>query len=70
VPRDLLPGPDGHLRIAEVNDSHREALVKKPQLEVLRTIARKSGHRGLQEEGILLVARGLTSLNELQRVMK
>ena len=48
----------------------REALVKKPQLEILRNLAKKAGHRGLQEEGILLVARGVTSLNELQRVMK
>jgi type II secretory ATPase GspE/PulE/Tfp pilus assembly ATPase PilB-like protein len=63
-------GRTGIFELLEVNDSLREALVKKPQLEVLRTIARKSGHRGLQEEGILLVARGLTSLNELQRVMK
>ncbi len=63
-------GRTGIFELLEVNDDIRKALVKKPQLEVLRNIARKSGHRGLQEEGILLVARGLTSLNELQRVMK
>jgi type II secretory ATPase GspE/PulE/Tfp pilus assembly ATPase PilB-like protein len=63
-------GRTGIFELLEVNDDIRKALVKKPQLEVLRSIARKSGHRGLQEEGILLVARGVTSLNELQRVMK
>ncbi len=63
-------GRTGIFELLEVNDELREALVKKPQLEVLRNIVRASGHRGLQEEGILLVARGLTSLNELQRVMK
>jgi type II secretory ATPase GspE/PulE/Tfp pilus assembly ATPase PilB-like protein len=45
-------------------------LVKEPKLEVLRNIARANGHRSLQEEGILLVAQGLTSLTELQRVLK
>jgi len=54
----------------EVNDQLREALVKQPKLEVLRQIARASGHRSLQEEGILLVAQGITSLTELQRVLK
>lgn len=56
--------------VLEVNDKIREALVKQPKLDVLRTVARKSGHRGLQQEGILLVAKGVTSLAELQRVMK
>ncbi|MCH5376739.1 MAG: Flp pilus assembly complex ATPase component TadA [Planctomycetes bacterium] len=56
--------------LLDVNDAMREALVKQPKLEVLRKIARASGHHGLQEEGILLVARGITSLNELQRVLK
>jgi type II secretory ATPase GspE/PulE/Tfp pilus assembly ATPase PilB-like protein len=53
-----------------VDETMREALVKQPKLEVLRQLAKKSGHRGLQEEGILLVAQGTTSLTELQRVMK
>ena len=53
-----------------VDDRLREALLKQPKLEVLRQVARQSGHRSLQEEGILLVAQGITSLNELQRVLK
>ncbi len=63
-------GRTGIFELLDVNDELREALVKQPKLEVLRNIARKSGHRSLQEEGILLVAQGLTSLNELQRVLK
>jgi type II secretory ATPase GspE/PulE/Tfp pilus assembly ATPase PilB-like protein len=63
-------GRTGIFELLDVNDQLREALVKQPKLEVLRNIARKSGHRSLQEEGILLVAQGLTSLNELQRVLK
>jgi type II secretory ATPase GspE/PulE/Tfp pilus assembly ATPase PilB-like protein len=56
--------------LLEVNDQLREAIVKQPKLEVLRNIARAAGHRSLQEEGILLVAKGATSLSELQRVLK
>ncbi len=63
-------GRTGIFELLEVNDQLREALVKQPKVEVLRQIARKSGHRGLQEEGLVLVAQGLTSLNELQRVLK
>ncbi len=63
-------GRTGIFELLEVNDALRQALVKQPKLEVLRKVARAAGHHGLQEEGILLVARGLTSLNELQRVMK
>jgi type II secretory ATPase GspE/PulE/Tfp pilus assembly ATPase PilB-like protein len=63
-------GRTGIFELLTVEDSLREALVKQPKLEVLRQIAKKSGHRGLQEEGILLVAQGTTSLTELQRVLK
>jgi type II secretory ATPase GspE/PulE/Tfp pilus assembly ATPase PilB-like protein len=63
-------GRTGIFELLDVNDQLREALVKEPKLEVLRKIARANGHRSLQEEGILLVAQGLTSLTELQRVLK
>ncbi|MBL9124299.1 MAG: Flp pilus assembly complex ATPase component TadA [Planctomycetaceae bacterium] len=53
-----------------LNDDVRAALIKTPKLDVLRQVARKAGMRGLQEEGILLVARGVTSLQELMRVLK
>ena len=42
----------------------------KPQLELLRKAARAAGMRPFQEEGLLLVAKGVTSLAELQRVLK
>jgi type II secretory ATPase GspE/PulE/Tfp pilus assembly ATPase PilB-like protein len=63
-------GRTGIFELLDVNDQIRDALVKEPKLEVLRAIARASGHRSLQEEGILLVAQGTTSLTELQRVLK
>ena len=53
-----------------VNDAIRQALIKSPNLNTIRQLSRQAGNRSLQEEGILLVARGITSLEELQRVMR
>jgi type II secretory ATPase GspE/PulE/Tfp pilus assembly ATPase PilB-like protein len=66
-------GYKGRIAIFEyltVTPEMRQALVKQPKLDVLRALAKKAGHRNLQEGGILLVAMGLTSLAELQRVLK
>ena len=56
--------------LLRVDDTIREALMKQPKLEVLRKVASKAGHRTLQDEGILLVAQGITSLAELSRALK
>ncbi|HTN75153.1 MAG TPA: ATPase, T2SS/T4P/T4SS family [Pirellulaceae bacterium] len=53
-----------------INDKIREALIKDPKVETIKKVAKSTGHRGLQEEGIALVALGTTSLVELQRVLK
>ena len=53
-----------------VDDSLRKLLPSSPKIEVLRQAARKAGLRTFQDEGILLVAKGLTSLPELVRVLK
>ena len=53
-----------------VDDALRKVLATTPKLDLVRQAARKAGMRSLQEEGILLVARGATSLPELMRVMK
>jgi len=66
-------GYRGQTAICEVvvpDDGLRQAIVKRPQLEALRQTAKQAGNHALQEEGILLVAQGVTSINELQRVMK
>lgn len=63
-------GRTGIFEMMVVNDMIREAIVKHPNLEAIRRAARMSGHRTMQEEGIVLVARGTTSLQELQRVLK
>ncbi|HIQ20169.1 MAG TPA: hypothetical protein EYH34_02870, partial [Planctomycetes bacterium] len=48
----------------------RQTLATTPKLDALRAAARKMGSRGLQEEGVVLVAKGITSLNEVIRVLK
>jgi type II secretory ATPase GspE/PulE/Tfp pilus assembly ATPase PilB-like protein len=53
-----------------VTDEIRGALKKQANLDTVRKVARAGDHRTLQDEGILLVAQGVTSLNELQRVLK
>ena len=53
-----------------IDDAIRKVLSTTPKFKLLRQAARKAGARTLQEEGILLAARGVTSLTELMRVMK
>ncbi|MCA9236112.1 MAG: Flp pilus assembly complex ATPase component TadA [Planctomycetales bacterium] len=63
-------GRTGIFELLEVTDQMREILVKQPSVDLLRKAARASQQRSLQEEGILLVAKGVTSLPELMRVLK
>jgi type II secretory ATPase GspE/PulE/Tfp pilus assembly ATPase PilB-like protein len=63
-------GRTGIFELLVIDDKIREAMVSQPNPDVLRRVARQSGHRSLQDEGIVLVAKGVTSLQELQRVLK
>ncbi|MEO2046755.1 MAG: ATPase, T2SS/T4P/T4SS family [Pirellulales bacterium] len=63
-------GRTGIFELLEITDSMREILTKQPKVELLRKAAKAARQRSLQEEGILLVARGVTSLPELMRVLK
>ncbi|WP_146584088.1 ATPase, T2SS/T4P/T4SS family [Posidoniimonas polymericola] len=63
-------GRTGLFELLIVDDQVREVLRKQPKLENVRKAARDAGMRTLQEEGILLIVKGTTSLNELQRVLK
>ncbi|TWU43160.1 putative type II secretion system protein E [Novipirellula aureliae] len=46
----------------------RAAVLKTRDTGQLYNIAKQEGHRGIQSEAVLTVARGLTSLDELKRV--
>ncbi len=53
-----------------IGDMTRKTLATNPKLDALRAAARKDGMASLQEEGVLLVAKGVTSLPELMRALK
>jgi type II secretory ATPase GspE/PulE/Tfp pilus assembly ATPase PilB-like protein len=63
-------GRTGVFELLVVDDKIREILIRAPQLELLRKAARAAGMRTFQEEGLLLVAKGVTSIAELQRILK
>ncbi|MCR9115705.1 MAG: ATPase, T2SS/T4P/T4SS family [bacterium] len=54
----------------EVDDAIRKALVNNAGLAELQQLAKNAGVRSLQEEAILQVVLGVTSLTEAQRVLK
>ncbi|MEX0824699.1 MAG: ATPase, T2SS/T4P/T4SS family [Pirellulaceae bacterium] len=61
-------GRVGIFELLQPGPNFRAALLKTQDVNKLREIAKAEGHRGLQSEGILTVARGLTGLDELKRV--
>jgi len=63
-------GRTGLFELLVVNDKVREVLIKQPKIDLLRKAGRMAGMRTFQEEAILLVAKGVTSLQEAQRVLK
>ncbi|MCC7475140.1 MAG: Flp pilus assembly complex ATPase component TadA [Pirellulales bacterium] len=63
-------GRTGLFELLVVDDKVREVLIKQPKLDLLTKAARLAGMRPFQEEGLLLVAKGVTSLAELQRILK
>jgi type II secretory ATPase GspE/PulE/Tfp pilus assembly ATPase PilB-like protein len=66
-------GYNGQTAIFEllvVDDSVRKVLATTPKLDLVRQAARKAGMKALQEEAVLLVARGVTSVDEIKRVLK
>ena len=63
-------GRIGLFELLVVGNAVRETLVTQPTPDAIRAAARKDGMQGLQQEGIVLVAKGITSLPELTRVLK
>lgn len=55
--------------LLSLNSEIRQALLQKPDPAYVLAVARKNGFLSLQEEGVLAVAQGMTSLQELQRIM-
>lgn len=63
-------GRTGIFELLLIDDKLREALAKQASPDVLRQLARQAGNRTFQEEGIVMLAKGTTSLTELQRSLK
>lgn len=61
-------GRIGVFEFLTVNDAVRQAVLSQQNSAAVAKIAKQHGHRNLQEEAVLTVALGLTSLQELQRV--
>lgn len=62
-------GLTGIFEMLEVNEKMRSALLKKPNQQTLKAIARNSRQVSIRQEGALLIAQGITSVEELQRVL-
>ncbi len=74
-PCEKCGGPGFYERTAifellQVDDRFRQAMRETPTVQSLTAAANASGHISLRDEGIVLVARGDISLEELQRVLK
>lgn len=63
-------GRTGIFELLKINDPIRQVLLNNPNMNQMMAAARKQGHVLLRDEGIVLVARGVTSIEELQRILK
>lgn len=63
-------GRMGVFELLVINDRIRDLLRDNPVLSAIKAEARKNGMLYLREEGLRLVVKGQTSLEELQRVVK
>ncbi len=63
-------GRTGLFEIIEINDELRKTLVAEPTHEAIRKAANQTGQRGFVYDGALLVSKGITSVEELTRILK
>ncbi|MCC7083819.1 MAG: Flp pilus assembly complex ATPase component TadA [Pirellulales bacterium] len=63
-------GRTGMFELLIVDDAVREVLMKSPKLDLVRAAARKGGMKTFQDEGLVLVVKGVTSMPELQRALQ
>ena len=63
-------GRIGVYELLEIDETMQELIREKASMSQIRGEARKNGMLYMREEGLRLVAKGVTSLEELQRVVK
>lgn len=63
-------GRTGIFELLTMNEHLRQAAAQSPKLNKLTAIAKASGHISLQQEAAVIVAQGITSVEELQRMLQ
>jgi type II secretory ATPase GspE/PulE/Tfp pilus assembly ATPase PilB-like protein len=63
-------GRIGMFEMLVVDDNIRQALAQQPSADIVQQLAVKAGMNTLREEGIALLAQGITSIPELQRALQ
>lgn len=60
----------GIFEVLTITDPIRDAIIKTPRMDQLSAVCQSQNHISMRDMGILAVASGVTSLEELQRVLK
>jgi len=63
-------GRTGIFELLTINDQIREAAEKAPNFNSLAAIAKANGHISILQETAVVIAQGITSVEELQRMLK
>lgn len=63
-------GQAAMVELLVVDDLVRQTILKDPKVESIRAAARKGGMKTFEDEGLMLVVKGITSVAELSRVLK
>jgi type II secretory ATPase GspE/PulE/Tfp pilus assembly ATPase PilB-like protein len=58
----------GVFELLKITEPIKMAVRQQPQLDTLMKVAQASGHISMRDEAVLLVAQGITSVEEIQRV--
>jgi type IV pilus assembly protein PilB len=58
------------VEVLEINDAIRKALMTSPTLPQLQQAIQKTGHKGFVPSAVMQVVRGVTSVEEMMRVLK
>ncbi|MEM9411410.1 MAG: ATPase, T2SS/T4P/T4SS family [Planctomycetota bacterium] len=60
----------GIIEVLTISEKMRNVIIQTPRMDQLSLVAKNERHISMRDMGILAVASGLTSLEELQRVLK
>ena len=62
-------GRTGIFELITMNDQLRQTIATAPDPNVIRQMAQQLGNKSTQQEGVLHLAQGITSIQELQRAL-